>query len=571
MYKCDICNYQTNNKQSFNNHINRKVSCSGNKQKLHGNANKIVRQNPKCEVCEQYFASNQSLVRHNKSQHATINGNHNNQTINENCHNTNITINPTIIIHPFTTYDIFDLTIYEQYRTLSSEVSPYTSILDHYNLNPNRPQYHNMNLGNIKTNIMDVHDGTKWEKESIACVLNLLVPTHQDLIGALLNRFRIFINVNALKLIPLAIYYGCAENLKYYKQIILSVKLHIYNNRHKDRALDLNIPEDENDKIFWAISKNFIWPEIEHLITELDKYKIDFDQNLGSIKNQILASEMKTTAKNDLYKKLIKRINNLITTFESNHNEQDKSTSSSDTLSSESGHDLDVCSTICSEKNHKKSKYNSHHDHNNDLDVCSKKNQKKKSKKNNFNTDSNHDSDICSKESQQKFNNNSTSDSNHDSDSSSNVCLKENYAKSKNNRDSSDSDICSKKINNSKKYKNSSDDNDHIAHPKKNNKKSKNNCSDSESETCKGIQKKSKNNSSDSESEICMEIYKKSKYDFYTAPKKISSSKKSKNSSDEDYMTFSKKMNRKKSKKDSSNSDSNDICHQKLAKKTKKH
>ena len=264
MYACNRCSYKTDNKQNFNNHINRKIPCflSNGKPKLYNSKEK-----PKCNICKEKFATKQSLDRHTQSQHTTVYGNNNtinniinnnNNTNTNNSYNTINIINPTIIVHPFTIYNIFDLTICEQYQTLTSKISPYTSIPDHYNLNLNRPQYHNMHLGNINKNIMDVYNGIEWKKESISTVLDLIIPTQKTLIGSLINRFRIFLNIKALKLIPYAIYYGCAENLKYYKRNALNIKLHLYNNRNDIHVPKVKVPTKHDDEIFWAISKNFI-------------------------------------------------------------------------------------------------------------------------------------------------------------------------------------------------------------------------------------------------------------------------------------------------------------------------
>ena len=499
-FKCDKCGYETNDKRYFDNHNNRKIPCFFNNAKLHGNTKNTDKTDDLiCKHCDQSFSRHDSLMRHIKSQHATINGDHNNANINShNTTNTNnfykpVTINQTNIIIPFTDYNISDLTIFEQYKTLTSEVSPYTSILDHYNLNPNRPQYHNMHLGNINKTIMDVHDGTKWKKETIASTLNLLVPTHQELIGTLLNRFRIFLNIDALKLIPHAIYYGSAENLKYYKIIVKEVKLHLYNNRLKDHVPDLNVPEDRNDKIFWAVSKNFDWPEVEDLMTELDKYKIDLDQNLDLIKNQILESKMKTTTKNDLYKKLIKRIGNLITTFKTNANKMDDSGSSSDTLSSDSCRD----SNSDSEKDCKKSKK---HSSNGESDSEPTTYLKKKIK--NYKNESDKDPKIYPKKNEKKIKKKFSDD---ESDESNDKC-------------DSNSSICPKKIN-KKSQKNSSDnesDSNPSIYPKKINKKSQKKSSDNESDSnlsicSKKINKKSQRKSSDNESDSNLSICSKKK------------------------------------------------------------
>ena len=40
------------------------------------------------------------------------------------------------------------------------------------------------------------------------------------------------------------------------------IKVYIHNNQNMDKKIDKNIPLDRNNKIFWALSKKFNWPEV---------------------------------------------------------------------------------------------------------------------------------------------------------------------------------------------------------------------------------------------------------------------------------------------------------------------
>ena len=70
-YKCIKCNYQTNNKTHFDDHLNRKIPCNINKQ------HKLIKNNNihHCKECNKYFSRKDSLTRHNKTFHTTGNEN----------------------------------------------------------------------------------------------------------------------------------------------------------------------------------------------------------------------------------------------------------------------------------------------------------------------------------------------------------------------------------------------------------------------------------------------------------------------------------------------------------------
>src|SRR5258708_3122871 len=131
-YKCKNCPYKTNKKDNFGTHLDRKMPCV--KKKIHGNtkSNKF-----KCGKCNKNFASNQSLFRHNKTFHNEVNVHHDNNgiinTVSGNQTNINGPIIIQSIINRYDKFDIDDLTIYEQYLSLTSKDSPYTALLDNLN------------------------------------------------------------------------------------------------------------------------------------------------------------------------------------------------------------------------------------------------------------------------------------------------------------------------------------------------------------------------------------------------------------------------------------------------------
>ena len=336
-YKCNRCEYQTNNKTHYDDHLNRKIPCNPNKP------HKLIKNNivHHCLHCNEHFSRKDSLTRHNKTYHAEINGNENNigqingndnkQIIGNNNNLIDTQINNPIIIqpiiHPYDYRDLNDLTLYEQYLSLTSKDSPYTALLDHLNLNPAKPQYHNINVANINRNTIDIHNGQKWIKEIMNNALSNVVTSERIMIGMIFNRFRYFLSKKATNLIPKSYYYGFVQNYYFHKKIIQHIKVHLYNNRDIDnKSINEEIPYD-NDPVFWALSKKFTWDDVTTLITKMDKLNIDFDKNLDDIKNQLLSRIKEKPKLDNFFKKLLKHINKLINDFKTTSDSEISSSS----------------------------------------------------------------------------------------------------------------------------------------------------------------------------------------------------------------------------------------------------
>ena len=572
MYKyiCDRCTYSTKDKRDFEKHLNRKIPCNINRK----HKNIINDKRFFCKECDHEFASNQSLKRHNKNFHnnkfvinGDVNGDINNININKqnnNIENQNININITIPeIVKYDYDDINDLTLYEQYLSLTSRESPYTALLDHINLNPSKNKYHNIKYKDIHKNTIDVYNGEKWVKELVNNAVANVIDSKRILIELISERFRIFINDKAINLTSKAIYYGSGKKYYFHKKVVQHMKIHLYNNRNNNEEPDTDIPEDRNDDIWWALSKKFDWKDVEKYINKMDKYEIDFSENLDEIKNAILQLCKEKKHLKNFFKKLLKRISKLIDDFKKNPN-----------YVSGSG---DTCDT--SDDNNSDSGNNSNDESHSD--TCEDNDSNNSDSGNNSNNESHSDSNICSN----KIKKSKKKSSNSESDSEPNTNLKKNYKKSfsdnesdndpkiysrkndkkikkksSNNESDSNPSIYSIKIN--KKFKNNSSDEESDNNlkicPKKNNNKIKKNLSDNESDDNPNISpKKSKrpsNNKSDNESDNNPNI----------SPKK--SKRPSNNESDNDPTTCSKKINKKSKKSLLYNYP--DACSKKISKKS---
>ncbi|XWV26662.1 hypothetical protein QJ857_gp0398 [Tupanvirus soda lake] len=334
-YKCDKCTYETDRQHDFQNHLNRKIPChlSNAKNKSSGNSKRNTKI-PHCKLCNKDFSRLDSLTRHNKKYHTNIKGNknqiiqgdNNNQTFIET--QNNIVIQP-IIIYPYNHNDVNDLTLFEQYLAISSEESPHSALIDHLNLNPEKPSYHNIHLSNLNKNIVDVHNGEKWIKEIMTNAISSLIDTKTDLIKKIFNKFRCFLSNKAMYHIPRYYhYYGFKEHSQTYKKLIQQIKVHLYNNRDNGEKPKENIPTDRNNKIYWALSKQFTWPEVDNLITKMDEFDIDYNQNLDEIKQQLLVIIDDKPKLFKFFKKFLKRLNYLIDEFKINEDSDTSPTTS---------------------------------------------------------------------------------------------------------------------------------------------------------------------------------------------------------------------------------------------------
>lgn len=369
IYECNICGYKSTRKSNFEIHLNRKIPCNPN------NRNKKAKTSIEtfCDICKKDFSREDALLRHIKTLHNDINlkigdNNHlvNNKIVNnniknqniknkniknqniENIKNQNINIHITIPVPiKYDLDDINDLTLFEQYLSLTSKESPYTTLLDHLNLNPIKTKYHNIKYKDIHRNTIDVYNGKKWIKELVNNAVANVVDSKRILIRLILDRFRIFINDKAIKLTAEAYYYGSAKNFYFHKKVIQHMKLHLYNNRNNNEEPDTNIPKQINDHIWWALSKKFCWEDVERYINKMDKYEIDFSRNLDEIKDSILKLCEEKTHLKKFFKKVLMRISEFIDDFKNQkcerNNSSNDSSSTEDDFTGDDSCDDDSC------------------------------------------------------------------------------------------------------------------------------------------------------------------------------------------------------------------------------------
>ena len=327
IYKCKICPFFTNVQGRYIAHINKKGICRPNV--LHRGVK--LDKSHICEKCNISYSTSSNLNRHIKKYHpkGTVikkgnnkinnNGNNNTNKIDNSINVTNI-INNYFNIHDFDYYNAKDLKLFEQYRFLIAIPTPHIVLLDTFNLNPNEPKYHNIHYSNYKSSSINFVKDNKWDTGEAMNIFNKMIISGTELFRIVYNRFRIFFSNNARNYIPGFYFKGfCINNNK----IAACIRKHLYKNKLKtqknivrtEKHIDNeDIPNDRNDRFFWALHMNFFWDEIKQFFIISDEIEINFNADLNSIKDELIEKNLNFQSCEKLYNKVIKHIDHIIST-----------------------------------------------------------------------------------------------------------------------------------------------------------------------------------------------------------------------------------------------------------------
>lgn len=295
-YICSKCNYGTNSKQNYDNHLNRKNKCNINGDLVPpADPDKIkVRKGTVCKSCNKEFATTSSFNLHCKTKHKDVNidalrgtktitinieGDHNNSNVNASTNidnsTTNVTVNMPITLVPYYSYDADDLTLYEQYHLIASPGSRFINILNHFQLNKTKEQYHNIRMPSLKHPSINVFNGNEWTEEIANQILDYLLGKQIIVFWTIIKRFRLFLSKEACRTLPVT------ETLTLktvmpgdLRRRIAMTKSHLYNNRNRKIDFEDEVPEP-SDPIWWAIDKAFTWTHVRYYIYTLEDNNID--------------------------------------------------------------------------------------------------------------------------------------------------------------------------------------------------------------------------------------------------------------------------------------------------------
>ncbi len=185
VYTCDICKKNFYKKYVYNRHINKIRKC-------YPNENETELNDFKCEICDMKFNRSDALKKHYETKRHKANENTNKNKNIQNGDVTNIvknikaerdvTINNNkninnnyYYISPFAQEEINKLTIIEKMSTLLSQENPIIEIILVTNLNPNKPEYHNIGYTDLKSGYGIIFNGKTWERKEINAIINELL------------------------------------------------------------------------------------------------------------------------------------------------------------------------------------------------------------------------------------------------------------------------------------------------------------------------------------------------------------------------------------------------------------
>jgi hypothetical protein len=229
-------------KIAFDRHKNRKVKC-----KINGGSKSMKILEHKCNYCKKKFSRKDSLNRHfstckvknkkinnKKTKNIMVNGNDNISIPGNN----NIALNKSTIhvnLIVFAKDGIKNISPKDLAKIIGSKNNVIESIISNVNLNPDKPQHHNIYYGDTKSSYGEVYENNTWIRKKIDEILETLIEAKIGDLNEILNDMSDFLNQKAIKKIKETI-----ENMDYTrpgarKKLKAYLKPIIYN--HKDMII----------------------------------------------------------------------------------------------------------------------------------------------------------------------------------------------------------------------------------------------------------------------------------------------------------------------------------------------
>ena len=188
-YKCNICNKLYSSYKSLWNHTKKfhKNIITQNNHSItpmitHDN---LSINNLKCKYCCKIFAYNQGRWRHQKicKEKYDITINSNNDIINNGIINNGI-----INIIKFGNENIFNiLTEQEKNKIINCRLLAIEESIKQIHFNKDKPEYQNIKINNLRSNIALVHDGKKFNVMNQYSAISSLIDNHVESIEQILD------------------------------------------------------------------------------------------------------------------------------------------------------------------------------------------------------------------------------------------------------------------------------------------------------------------------------------------------------------------------------------------------
>lgn len=207
-YTCERCQIKFEHKGNFDRHLNRKYKCK--KKTYNSKTSKKIYN--KCTHCEKNFSRKDSLNRHlktckekiknisnskiKKSNKGVKNKGDGNKIINN---SNNKTIKKTYINNPIILVafckdgvkcidpDTFD-------KLMKSKNNMIETLIKDTNLNPKKPEHHNVYYGDLKSSYGEIYENNKWIKMKINEILDTLIETKVSNLNNYLDKMKNYLN-----------------------------------------------------------------------------------------------------------------------------------------------------------------------------------------------------------------------------------------------------------------------------------------------------------------------------------------------------------------------------------------
>lgn len=250
---CIRCKKKFIRKNEYDNHLKRLYPCQIDKYVENKQKNEYS-----CNICNKKYVRLDTLKKHfetkthknnENSQKIKINidktninnyKNKNNGIVNNN--NGNVVINENnknyYFISPFGQGEISKLTSLEKMTTLLSQENPIVEIILVTNLNPNKPEYHNIGYTDLKSGYGVMFNGKTWERKEVNAMINELLMIKKNDLFKIRLEISPYLSTEHKKIIEEKLQNvkdnvepRLQHHVKSKKKLIKNLKTHFVNNR----------------------------------------------------------------------------------------------------------------------------------------------------------------------------------------------------------------------------------------------------------------------------------------------------------------------------------------------------
>ena len=237
---CKKCGKEFKRNYELNRHINRITSCVGGSK-----TSRRIKYH--CNYCHRKFNRKDSLTRHLKNcndkinihklkgksnalAYTNVNGNDNTTTL-ANFIKSPIYINLII----YAKDGIKNLSYDELNNVLGSNENLVQALTKTVNLNPNKPQHHNIYYSDMKSSYGEVYENKKWVRKKIDEILETLIDAKLEDLNEILNDMNDFLNKKTRNKIKETIERFDCTKPDYRKKLKTYLRPILYN--HKDMII----------------------------------------------------------------------------------------------------------------------------------------------------------------------------------------------------------------------------------------------------------------------------------------------------------------------------------------------